>query len=573
MYFLSQHLTLGVPCLVDLSLHAFMPHLRDLRIDDVHVTATLITISLSTAARTAACPMCQQHTTTLHSYYARTIADLPWSGVRVALHVRSRKFYCPNPACARTIFCERLPDLVAVYGRRTHRLQDLLQQIGRALAGRAGARLAAAQAFAASRMSLLRLLRRLTAPSAPPPRVLGVDDYAQRKGQVYGTLLTDLERRCPVDLLPDRTADTFAAWLEAHPGVEVISRDRAGAYAEGARRGAPQAVQVADRFHVVKNLGDTVEEILTRHHAKLRETNRVRAATAFPPEAVDTAPEPQAAQTLRLTRVQQQQQARRARRRARYEEVMDLYKVGQSQRAIARTLGLSRHTVQRFVQAGGFPERQARAPRTPLWAPFTSYLRDRWDAGCHDVATLWREIRAQGYTGSQSGLRHHLAGWRSAPGRPGPRPRGAQPPHAAPICPPAPPPQRPFSARQTKWLLLRPPEDLDQDEQAFLTRLCEGCDDVSTTYQLAQEFLCLMRERDQAALGSWLERAESSGIPEVRGFAGGIRKDRDAVEAALTTEWSNGQVEGQVNKLKTLKRQMYGRAGFDLLRQRVLNAA
>jgi len=377
----------------------------------------------------------------------------------------------------------------------------------------------------------------------------------------------DLERHRPVDLLPDRTADTFAQWLTEHPGVDIISRDRAGAYAEGARRGAPHALQVADRFHIVKNLGDIVEQVVARHHVALRQASAALVTAAAP--SVDATTQPEALAVTSLTpRVRQRQDTRRARRLAVYEEVVALHTDGHSQRTIAQTTGLSRETVRRFVEADGFPERRERAARTPLFAPYEPYLRERWAAGCQEAATLWREIRAQGYTGSASGLRRHLRQWRTTPARSGPRPK-----RLVRTQVPVPPTRRTFSVRQTKWLLLRTPEALDAEEDAFLSQLRALCPEIETTYHLAHAFKRLIRARDQAALDPWLAQAAHSDIKEVEGFAGGIRKDRAAIDAALTTEWSNGQLEGGVNKLKTLKRQMYGRAGFDLLRQRTLYAA
>jgi len=358
----------------------------------------------------------------------------------------------------------------------------------------------------------------------------------------------DLERHRPVDLLPDRTADTFAQWLIEHPGVDIISRDRAGAYAEGARRGAPHALQVADRFHIVKNLGDIVEQVVARHHADLRQASAALATTTAP--SVDATTSTGALPVTPLTlRVRQRQDSRRAHRLALYDEVRALHTDGHSQRTIAQMTGLSRETVRRFVEADGFPERRERAPRTPLFAPYEPYLRERWAAGCQEAATLWREIRAQGYIGSASGLRHHLRQWRAAPARPGPRPKRFVRAHV-----PAPPKRRTFSVRQTKWLLLRTPEALDAEEEIFLSQLRALCPEIEITYHLAHEFKRLIRARDQAALDPWLAQAAHSHIKEVEGFAGGIRKDRAAIDAALTTEWSNGQLEGSVNKLKTLKR-------------------
>jgi len=220
------------------------------------------------------------------------------------------------------------------------------------------------------------------------------------------------------------------------------------------------------------------------------------------------------------------------------------------------------------VEADGFPERRERAPRALLCAPYEPYLRERWAAGCQESATLWREIRAQGYTGSASGLRQHLRQWRAAPARSGLRPKRLVWTRA-----PAPAKRRTFSIRQTKWLLLRTPEALDAEETAFLAQVRTLCPEIETTYHLAHAFKRLIRARDQAALDPWLAQATHSAITEFEGFAGSIRKDRAAVDATLTTEWSNGQLEGGVNKLKTLKRQMYGRASFDLLRQRTLYAA
>jgi len=350
--------------------------------------------------------------------------------------------------------------------------------------------------------------------------------------------------------------------------VDIISRDRAGAYAEGARRGAPHALQVADRFHVVKNLGDIVEQVVARHHAGLRQANAMLAATAAPSEDATTPTGALPVVTPRTARVRQRQDTRRARRLALYEEVRALRTDGHSQRTIAHMTGLSRETVRRFVEADGFPERRERAPRMPLFAPYEPYLRERWAAGCQEAATLWREIRAQGYTGSASGLRQHLRRWRTAPARSGPRPK-----RLVRTPTPAPPKRRTFSVRQSKWLLLRTPEALDAEETAFLAHLRALCPEIETTHHLAHEFKRLIHARDQAALDPWLARATHSAITEFEGFAKSIRKDRAAIDAALTTEWSNGQLEGGVNKLKTLKRQMYGRASFDLLRQRTLYAA
>jgi transposase len=416
----------------------------------------------------------------------------------------------------------------------------------------------------ASPDTLLRVIRAAALPGRETPTVLGVDDFALRRGRKYGTILIDLARRCRVDVLPDRTAETLAAWLEAHPGVEVISRDRGGAYAQGAREGAPEAVQVADRFHVLANLREALERLVARRHRALREaadalTERAAGETAKQeePPVPEPVPEP-------TTRHERRAQERRARRVARYEEVRRLRAQGLSLRAIADRVGLNRQTVQRFVHAESFPERAKRAPYPSIADPYDDYLRRRWEEGCHNATQLWRELRAMGFTGSRSGLSERLARWRTVAAR---RPAGGSPPS------PPPPGIRPRSPRQASWLLVRPPEELEAEDRAYLEELTRLCPQVAAAQPLAREFGRLVRERDQPALDRWLEAVDKSDVPELQSFAAGLRRDRQAVEQMLLTDWSNGQCEGQINRAKLLKRQMYGRAKFDLLRQRILRAA
>jgi transposase len=560
-------------------LTVLLPHLAGLQVEHASVDDQTVTLVVRSPRRTAACPVCRRHATHVHGRYVRSVADLPCAGRPVRLHLRVRRFWCTNPACPRTIFAERFPAVAAVRARRTPGNQAQLTEVGFALGGRAGARLAQRQGVPTSRSTLLRLVRAAPEPAPTTPRVLGVDDFARRRGQTYGTVLTNQETGQPVDLLPDRTADTLAHWLAEHGGVEVICRDRAGAYADGARRGAPDAVQVADRFHLSCNAGDALERVLARRHAALRDAaaavdravaGAAEAATAppaapAPPVAVPTrsAPAPGRSQT------QQDSRVRRDRRLARYEQVRALQAQGVGLREIARRLGMGRQTVRRFVRAGGFPERAEHRRRPTMLTPYEPYLQARWAAGCQNTRQLWEEIRARGFPGSAGALRHALAGWRTEPSRRG---RAVRRVPADQVAPAPPPPTRVPSPRQACWILLRPAEALRPAQQAYREQVLR-CPELARAQALAVEFCRLVRERDHAALAPWLAAAKASELGEFREFAAGIERDRAAVEAAVTTPWSSGCTEGQVNRIKMVKRQMFGRAKFDLLRKRVLRIA
>ncbi len=554
-----------------------------LRLDQVFITETAITVTVTATQPDATCPLCAHVSTRVHSRYCRIIADLPWAGVPVHLHLHVRKFFCGNPLCRRAIFAERLPTIVASAARRTLRLAADQRQIGLDHGGEAGARTVVRLGMPTSPDTLLRLVRRAPTPAAGTPRVLGVDDWSWRKGRTYGTLLVDLEHHQPVDLLPERTAEALEQWLKAHPGVEIISRDRAGAYADGATRGAPAAIQVADRFHLVQNLREALQRLLDRHQSALQ------AASLPPPvpathlhaihpsidgtssesAALASSPPPSARP---LTRVEQDRAVRRARRQARYEAVLALHDEGWSMRAIARLLHLSRETIARYIAAGTFPERARPRPRPSLLDPFLPYLCARWQAGCDNGMQLWREICDQGYTGSRALVARWVARHRGVlPPAPRPHPatrrRGRPPAVTAPQSD-----ARPISARRGAWLLVRWPDDLTAAEHTMLERLTTACGEVATAYPLAQAFRQMLHTGEPAALDSWLTAAEASAVPELGSFVAGLRRDIDAVRAALSLPWSQGQVEGQVNRLKLIKRSMYGRANFDLLRQRVLAA-
>lgn len=552
-------------------------HLLGLAVETTETTH--ITASVVASASDVPCPVCGQRSARIHSRYMRHVSDLPWHGVPLRLELHVRRFFCDNAACPRQIFTERLPGIVTPYAHRTERLQEWFAAVAFTAGGEAGARLLRLLGLATSPDTLLRQLRGEQVVPVVTPKILSVDDFALRRGNRYGTLLVDLERQQPVDVLPDRTAETFAAWLQTHPGVAVISRDRGGAYAEGARQGAPQAIQVADRFHLLRNLVDALQALLGRESAALS----AAAVTASALQAPATEPEQPSRAAWRASGAPEghglptdtpappgadgapdapHPLAHLAHRRVRYDRVIGLHAEGCTLSEIARRVGLHRDTVRRYVQMGQFPVSAKRRRVSALLTPFDAYLRERWAAGEQNGRVLLAELRERGYRGGASALYAYLAHWRSGPPRRGRRPHSA---------PPVPPPPRTYSPRRTCWLLLKTPADRTPEEAAYCTALLTQRDTIARVTDLVQRFFQMVRERHADQLEAWLSDAETSASAELIGFAQGIRRDRQAVDAGLTLEWSQGQTEGQVNRLKMAKRQMYGRAKLDLLRQRVLH--
>ena len=310
---------------------------------------------------------------------------------------------------------------------------------------------------------------------------------------------------------------------------------------EGAPCGAPRARQVADRFHLFLNLSTAIERVLEERRQQLFLT-----VAALPQ------PEPACSDEVRLTHQQALQQERRQRRLKRYEEVIQRYRQGDSQKKISKTLHLDRRTVRRWIRAGAFPERQSPRRRPTQVQHFEEYLQRRWTEGCHNATRLLEELRAQGYRGGRSMVARHVATWRNAsPSVPAPRTQQITP-------------------KQAAILLTKPPSQLTAEQQALLDQLSGQCPDLERLRQLCAEFREVFQRGEGQALRVWMTRAEHSGIGSLARFAAGLQKDLAAVLAAVETCWSNGQVEGQINRLKTLKRQMHGRVGFALLRARVL---
>ncbi len=479
--------------------------------------------------------------------------DLPCVGRPIRLVLEVRKFFCRNPNCSRKVFTERLPDFIEASSRLTKRLRTAVQEIGFATCGKGGEHLSDKLGIPISDVSVLWSLFLLPLPEIGQVRVVGVDDWSWRRGKRFGSILVNLETHKIVDLLSDREAESVRQWLAAHPQVDVMSRDRGKTYIDGATCGAPQATQVADRWHILSNLGDAVEAFLIRTHIRLedgkaplgesqKQNNPLSSFSATPAS-------------------QRKSQARLLQKWKLSQQVQQLHASGISLRKIGEELGLARNTVRKYFRQP--PEPPLPTPR-PLRAsqldPYEDYLLQRWSQGERNATQLYREINERGYRGAATMVRAYIGHLRTttADGSPA-RSRKER--------------AKALSPRALRWLLSRKRKDLDQKEQMRLDQLLNLSPEVQTIYALLQAFLSMVRERKHHDLPSWMEQAAKSGIPELTSFVTGIEQDYDAVHAALRLPWSQGITEGKVNKLKTLKRAMYGRAGVPLLRQRLLHDA
>lgn len=536
-----------------------------LLVEDVLIENQVLTLVITSTLPEMPCPECRRPSSRIHSRYTRRLSDLPCQGRTVRLLVQVRRFFCDAPTCSRKTFAEAFSGVAPKYARRTSRQAESLCSIAYALGGRAGARLVTRLSMPTSRYTLLRLLRRAPTLHLPTPEVLGIDDFAWKKGDRYGTILVDQQAHRVVDLLPDREAETVVTWLKDHPGVKIISRDRAGTYADGARRGAPKAIQVADRFHLLLNLTTALQKLFERKQESLQRLaaeEKAACLSALMQEAAADSPVPV---TEPLTATEAQRQGRRARRKHRYDEAIALHQQGASQVAIAALLGLHRDTVRRYLNAADFPEIVRPGKRSTL-DPYKAHLRERWNAGQHNIKQLVSELRERGYRHGETIVYDYLRSMREQPAwlEAYAATKKTQTRAAS---------SSPLSPREAAWLFACNPQKLRLTQVVKLDQVRRCDEGYETAYQLAQDFRVMVTKRQEGTLPRWLTEAKQSGITELQSLAAGIVRDYDAVQAALTLPYSNGQTEGQVNKLKSLKRQMYGRANFDLLRRRMLHAA
>ncbi|MFG2793407.1 ISL3 family transposase [Streptomyces sp. NPDC048419] len=489
--------------------------LSALVVEDVADGGDAVVVSARTRDVAVSCPVCETPTAKVHGYHLRTVRDVPVDGRQVVVHLRVRRLACPALGCRRQIFREQIPGLLERHQRRTVRLVGQISQVARELCGRAAARLAGLLAVPVSRSAALRHLRRLPLPRQAVPRVIGVDDFALRRRHRYATIITDAETGRRVAVLPDREAATLESWLREHPGAEIVCRDGSATYAEAVRRALPDAVQVSDRWHLWRNLCDKVQ--------------LEGWATINPP---------------RPGGVREQTTLER------WNKIHDLLGQGIGLLDCSRRLNLALNTVKRYAR---MPEPQAlritAAYRPTLVDPYREHLRRlRAEEPAVPVTHLLEEIRELGYTGSANLLVRYLNQGRTEGDRPVTTPR------------------------HVSRLLLTDPENLRPKETTLLEKIVAACPEMTALADLIRNFATLLKpaEGNDVKLTGWITAARAIGMPHLRSFTNGLEIDRSAVNAGLTLPYHNGRTEGVNTRTKRIMRQMHGRAGFDLLRHRIL---
>lgn len=502
---------------------------------------------LSTQAESI-CPVCLKKSGRIHSRYSRRLIDLPILGQTLQLLLFSRKFFCDNTKCSRKIFTERYSSLIKSYARRTDRLEEILIAVAFSSNAQTDSKLSRKMGFYVSRDTILRIIRKQPIKTNHGAEIVGVDDWAYRKNHTYGTIVCDQETGKPIDLFAGRESTDFAKWLEEHPTIKLITRDRSDSYSKAIKDTSPQIIEVADRFHISKNLLDTLKDFAQKTFA-----SRIHIGYEEKPveeeKSRDTA-----------TKAKQRQTQVRENKRTVVREVKKLRAQGMTIKAIASEMKIVRNTVMRYIR---LDEETAISRRSSNWP---KKLTDQYDQTIanlilsgNSARQIYIALQEQGCKASETTVWRRINQLKS-------QNKITKSPNDAPKL-------------VKKWLKCSDvisymwtfEDELIEEHKGYLDTVFLKFPAAKTAYSLVQKFRLIQKEKAPDKFLEWIEEAMASGISEMKSFAKGIKSNLPEVYNAYIYDYSNGLLEGHINRLKMIKRLMFGRANFDLLRQRVLH--
>lgn len=536
---------------------------KEIEIVEVQRTESTITLVGQSTVKEQTCPYCGVTSRRIHSDYQRHPQDLPSQGVQVQFQLQVKRFRCLNPQCTHRTFAERLPTMVGWHQQRTIQLDRMLETLAFELGGEAGGRCLRALAVQVSGDTLLRLMRKYVPPVPPLPTAIGVDDWAYRRGLKYGSLIVDLDRHQPIAVLPDREPETLANWLQSQPQIQAVSRDRSKTYAEGIRQGAPQALQIADRWHLLKNMREALNESLAPFAKQLRAIALETVKPALESSSSTTVPTEKAQPRSRPLRpIEQLRRERHLHWEARFQQVHELLEQGWSKSAIARHLQIDRTTVMKYSHLEELPPKTCTRLGPHILDPFLPYLQARLLKDNPSGRQLFAELQTQGYTGCRSRVMDYVTHFRR---------RYGLPKRVSKDIGGSPPPLRVLTPPTLATLAILDEHQRTAEQSGWIAQACQLDTRIAQAVSLTQTFAHALRTRQPNFLDDWVERVNVSGLHGLKALVNGFATDYEAIRGAFSSPYSNGQLEGQITRLKLLKRQMYGRADFDLLRLRVLH--
>ena len=531
-------------------------------VNNIDCSHSLVKIDASIKSKRAKCPVCEKHSNKIHDRYTRTISDLPVFQNKTTIFLKTRKFKCQNPQCDRKVFSEQTPYILR-YSRRTRRVSRILDSLSIELTGKMGSTLSEQLLISVSKSTITRMAHEQQLPQIAQPKVLGVDDFAYRKGISYGTVLVDMETSRPIDILPSREGKELKKWLSKYPGVKIVTRDRASSYSSAIDEVCPSAEQVADRFHLLMNLSDALDRYFKSVDPKIKKLIKDKSNELLKKSDGQITGYAKEKTTGPLSKVQKRVVLKGTdRRQDVFNKVKELHAKGISKRKIARDLGISRNTVHSYLSLESLPPRSnSRSTNIEL---FSQHIVARLNVQGYMVKDIMDEIYKLGYNGSRTQAYHNINIIKKK--------HGICTPDFAQIQKERIPYIKPLSSRElAKYIGSCPTVVKNPDQRRYLQTLLDNIPELRVIQKLVRIFKTMLTT-GRGNIYRWIEFIKRSKykMTGLTTFANGLSRDIKAVKNAIEMPWSNGAVEGHVNRIKSIKRQMYGRACFDLLRKKVI---